>query len=256
MKTQILSFLLILIAIGCFAQTATNFTAKDCDGITHDLFSELDAGKVVVLNWVMPCGACVPASLTTSTVVQGYQESNPDAILYYLVDDLANTSCNSLLSWSSGVPLSPVAAFSDASINMLDYGTQAMPKVVVLGGGNHHVFLVADAVVEPTDLQDAINSALVIASIPEEVETGQWARLSKNPANDRVILKIKVENTIHVLAELFNMHGTSLTKIFNGTMAIGDNSIGIDLSQYQAGIYYIRVSDTKRIVCIKLVIKN
>jgi len=57
MKKQILTFtFLILNTFGLIAQTnATDFTANDCDGVSHHLFSELDNGKVVVIAWVMPC---------------------------------------------------------------------------------------------------------------------------------------------------------------------------------------------------------
>ena len=195
MKTNLLVVVLsALLATGSIAQTATNFNARDCSDVTHDLFSELDAGKVVVLNWVMPCGACVPASLTTFNVVKSYQATNPNTVLYYLVDDLANTSCTSLISWGNSNHINADVAFSDASINMLDYGTESMPKVVVMAGGNHHVFMVADAEVDPTQLQDAIIAALATTGVPEAENQLAWVSVSQNPANDRMLLSIKTTN--------------------------------------------------------------
>jgi hypothetical protein len=256
MKTNLLVILLLLITTTGFAQTATNFTAKDCTGTMHDLFSELDSGKVVVLNWVMPCGACIPASLTTFNIVQSYQETNPDAVRYYLVDDLANTNCTSLMSWAKNNHITPVAYFSDSSINMLDYGTEAMPKMVVLGGGNHHVFMVADAVFETTDMQQAINDALIVAAVPEKAKEAQWVTVFPNPAGDNAILIINAKNTIPVKAELFSVEGLKMGTLYNNTLTPGENRISIDLSNYPQGMYFIRVNDRERSLAIKLTVNR
>jgi len=256
MKIRILSFTLLLIATFGHTQTATNFNVKDCAGNMHDLYSELDSGKVVVLCWVMPCGACVPTSLTTFNVVQSYQATNPKTVRFYLVDDLANTSCASLLSWAKGNHITPLAAFSDSAINMLDYGTQSMPKVAVLGGGDHHVFMVADAVLEVADLQNAINAALITAGIPDDSKESSWLKLFPNPATDHSMMIINSERAIPVKAELFNIQGLNLGTICEGTPSHGKNHLSFDLSQFPPGVYFIRVSDTEKTSTIKLIIKH
>ena len=64
-KNQLLFILLFLIGIVSSAQTtATNFTANDCSGTPHTLFTELDAGKVVVIAFVMPCATCIAPTLS------------------------------------------------------------------------------------------------------------------------------------------------------------------------------------------------
>jgi hypothetical protein len=256
MKTYLLAILMLLLTTGSFAQTATNFTANDCAGVNHNLFTELDAGKVIVLCWVMPCGACVPGSLTTSNVVKSYQLSNPNTVLFYLVDDLANTSCTSLNSWANSNHISPEVTFSNASINMLDYGTQAMPKVVVLGGSDHHVFLVADAVVDPTELQDAINAAMPVTGLTEETTGTPWATVFPNPANDKVLLTVNAEKNIPIKAELFSIQGLDMGTIYTGIPLRGENHLSLNLSQYLPGVYFIRLSDAERAMTIRLTIKH
>jgi hypothetical protein len=256
MKTRLLSLLLIILTTTGFAQTATNFTIKDCAGTMHDLFSELDSGKVVVLNWVMPCGACVPTSLTTFNVVESYQSTNPNTVRYYLCDDLANTSCTSLNSWAKGNHITPRVAFSDTAIKMLDYGTQAMPKVVVLGGGNHHIFRIFDAVLEAADLQASIDAALTTAGIPENTKGNSWALICPNPANDGAVLTISTEKPIHVKAELFNILSRKIETLYDGTHLQGESKTSIDLSQYIAGVYFIRVSDSGNTRIIKLTVNH
>jgi hypothetical protein len=256
MKINLLAILLQFTILSGFAQTATNFTAKDCEGNMHDLYTELDSGKVVVLNWVMPCGACVPASLTTFNVVQSYQETNPNKVLYYLVDDLANTSCPSLLSWAKSNHITPLAYFSDSSINMLDYGTQSMPKMAVIGGGSHHVFLVADAVIEPAELQDAINAALITASVPENENEAAWVKVFPNPASDHIVITINTERQAPVKAELYNMQGLNMGLLYSGIPSKGIIQYKVDQSKYRPGLYFIRVTDAERRATIKLTLTN
>ena len=54
MKLIKIIFLLIISSKYGFSQNnATDFTALDCDGVSHHLFSELDSGKVIVIAWVI-----------------------------------------------------------------------------------------------------------------------------------------------------------------------------------------------------------
>ena len=43
MKKIVFSAIYVFTASFTFAQTATDFTANDCAGTSHDLFAELDA---------------------------------------------------------------------------------------------------------------------------------------------------------------------------------------------------------------------
>ena len=97
MKLIKIIFLLIISSKYGFSQNnATDFTALDCDGVSHHLFSELDSGKVIVIAWVMPCGPCGSIALDAYTASLGYAISNPGRVEFYLVDDFANTDCASL----------------------------------------------------------------------------------------------------------------------------------------------------------------
>src|SRR5438128_5107173 len=143
MKKQLLTILFAAVTATSMAQTATDFTADDCGGTSHNLFTELDSGKVIVLVWVMPCGACTGAALTTYNVVESYQSANPNTVYMYLCDDYANTSCSSLNSWGTSAGIAESSSslrFSDAAINLTDYGSAGMPKIVVVGGTDHTVF--------------------------------------------------------------------------------------------------------------------
>ncbi|MBL7984152.1 MAG: hypothetical protein JNM91_04100, partial [Flavobacteriales bacterium] len=48
---------------GVAQTTALDFTANDCDGMSHNLFTELEAGDVVIIELVMMgCQPCVTSA--------------------------------------------------------------------------------------------------------------------------------------------------------------------------------------------------
>ena len=142
MKKYIFKSLLVLFAVNIsFSQTtATNFTTNDCNGVSHHLFDELDNGNVVVIAWVMPCTPCATYSLPAYSAVELFATSHPGQVHFYMADDYANTSCSSLSSWGDNYNMSNSTFFSSTDVNMNDYGVAGMPKVVVLGGLDHHVY--------------------------------------------------------------------------------------------------------------------
>ncbi len=127
-------------ANGAIGIPAPDFTALDCDGISHNLYAELNAKKIIVIIWVMPCSSCVTEPLNASSIVQSYSTNYPGRVVFYMVDDYANTNCVGMQGWASFYGITNCTMFSDAAINMADYGVPGMPKTVVIGGFNHQVY--------------------------------------------------------------------------------------------------------------------
>ena len=112
-KTLILiTFIFAFVNSKAQVTTATDFTANDCNSISHHLFAELDAGKVVVVAFVMPCSACIGPSLTAYNVATSFASSNPGRVKFFLSDDLANTSCSIVSGWATNNSITPDAVFS------------------------------------------------------------------------------------------------------------------------------------------------
>lgn len=142
------------------AQTATNFTEDDCEGISHTLFDELDQGKIIVIAWVMPCASCSYFGSSAYDAVQSFNESHPGIVEFYLTDDYANTSCSNISNWGTSNNMEHHTAFSSTAINMSDYGTDGMPKVVVLAGAEHRIlYNENNGSITYDGVESAINSA-------------------------------------------------------------------------------------------------
>ena len=245
MKKRLLALSFILISFFASAQVATDFTANDCSGTSHNLFNELDGGKVIVLCWVMPCGACTGPTLTTFNVVQSYTSSHPGIVNMYLVDDYANTSCSSLDSWKNSIGVS-ATSFSNSSISMTDYGSTGMPKIVVIGGGNHTVFYNANNTVNATALQAAIDDALSVAGIGEQNKFATSLTVSPNPATDKALIKFSLAESDEVQIQLYNLQGKLVKEIFSGRLNGGENELKLNTGNLAAGTYLLKAGNGRR----------
>lgn len=244
MKKTLLISLGVAACISAGAQTtATNFTANDCAGTSHTLFNELDAGKVIVIGWAMPCGSCIGPMQAAYTAVQGFSSSHPGRVYFYAVDDYANTSCSTFSSWVNTNGMTNSTKFSSSAISMSDYGSSGMPKVIVLGGANHAIFYNAnDNNISGTAVTSAITSALnATTGIDEAGEIITGINVFPNPASNYIDVAYFLQSPAGVEIEIFNMVGESMYKYQSPTTNAGDFKRRIDVSYLEHGIYYVKV---------------
>lgn len=245
-----------LSALLASAQTATNFTCADCHGEMHDLFTELDAGKVIVIDWVMPCSSCTGPTLTTYNVVQSYQASYPGRVQMFLADDYGNTSCSSLNTWKANIGVPNTISFSNAAISMNDYGGPGMPKIVVLGGSGHTVFYTADNAVDATALQNAINAALVVAGVEEQNALAAGFSIFPVPATDQVRITFTLAQAAPVVVGLYDPAGKLVRTIQDGPLSPGPHSATVAVGTLAAGLYAVRITDGTHRATLRLPITH
>lgn len=224
------------------AQSATNFTEEDCEGVSYTLFDELDEGKIIVIAWVMPCGSCSYFGSRAYDAVQTFSESHPGKIEFYLTDDYANTSCSSISSWGNTNSMENHVAFSSSAINMGDYGTDGMPKVVVLAGTDHSVLynknngsISFDGVVE------AITTALTTVGIDETQLLNNSLSIFPNPSNGLMSVEFNLPENAKL--EVFNLLGDKVLEVnLDKYIANKKTTIEIDLSTQNDGMYLVSLS--------------
>lgn len=241
-KNLLLSLLLLFSVSLTFAQTtATDFTAHDCDGQLHHLFAELEAGKVIVIAWVMPCAACLPPSLAAFNAVKSYTDDYPGVVSFYLVDDFGDTPCNTLKSWASANGLPKSNTFSDATIKMSDYGQNGMPKVVVLGGGaDHKIFYNQNNLT--TGIGEAIAEALSTTSTYSVREDLQL-RLFPNPTPDELQVSYTLPGSTVVSAEVLDLRGAEVLPVLKDEQQpAGAHDLLVDLRDLSEGVYFFRLN--------------
>ena len=224
--------------------TATNFTVTDCASAAHTLFTELDAGKVIVMTWVMPCGACIAGAGNASSAAKSYASSNPGVVKFYLVDDAGNSACSTLTSWASTNSITTDAVFSNSgnAINMNSYGSSGMPKIVVLGGSNHTVYYNVNGSGSTSAIQTAINNALAALStgIANPISNSFAMNIFPNPSNSIASISYSLESSSDVKIELFNLVGEKVKSVFAGNQNAGEQKLNIDCTDLNSGIYFVK----------------
>lgn len=257
MKKLILSISLLAAVTAANAQTyATNWTATDCNSVSHTLFNTLDSGKIIVFIWVMPCASCKNGAKAAYDAVQSFATSHPGKVRMYLADDLGDASCSGLSSWVSSNSVGSTAnmsIFSNAGnvIDENDFGGTGMPHVIVMGGTDHKIYYNKknSATNDLTGITAAINTAISTLGVEETSGSAKFSVLP-NPANDLV--------TINGLSNVARIDVVSVSgkAVRTEKVAAGRTSVQISLSGLAAGMYLIKATDAQGNTSIQKLVKQ
>ncbi len=256
---KVILFLILSFSVQCFSQTtATDWTANDCGGNSHNLFAELNQGKVIVLVWVMPCGLCISPALTSYNVKESFSSSGCD-VVYYLIDDYANTNCTTLNNWASTNGIGPnTTNFSNAIIDMAAYGAPSMPKVVVVGGPAHTVYSIQNNSVNATTLQNAITQACadIAAGVKDVSENIASLHIFPNPVSDKAIIGFDLRSSATLNIEVCDLLGSTVKKIKQGNFPAGEQKLDLQVKDLSEGIYFLRVTEGTRSRVLKFIVQK
>jgi hypothetical protein len=259
MKKLILTFFIAVLTFTTKAQAPVDFTANDCNSVSHNLFNELNSGKIVIIAWVMPCSNCTSACQIAYNVANSYSVSNPGTVVFYIADDIGTTSCATLNNWITTNSLTSNAVFTNSVINMSDYGAAGMPKLLVLGGiSTHSVYYNVNGGgnITTTAVQNAVSQAVTDVTGLKESSLDHFAiKISPNPANNNLSIAYKSNETIEFTAEIFNALGQkSLSAKINAKA--GENTASINTSELADGTYFLKLSNNQSSQLVKFIITH
>jgi hypothetical protein len=248
MKKILLINALVCFSVGiiCAQTTATNFTTDDCDMVSHNLFDSLDAGNVIVIAFVMPCGTdCEAYSLPAYSAVQSFATSHPGRVHFYLADDYGTTACATLNNFASNMPVSTI--FSSPSVIMTDYSAlgTGMPKVVVLGGSDHHIYYNQnDNKINFPGVEIAISEALLAPlGIEQSVSNNLKVLTYPNPVNDMLNISYIINKSAIINFTIVDILGKVVLSIEDNLSSSIEESIkSINVSTLNNGYYFLEIS--------------
>ena len=246
---NIITLILFVYLSKILGQTATNWTVTDCSGNSHELFNDLDAGKVAVIIWVMPCVSCINGALSAQTEVQNALVNNPGMVVYYLADDVANTNCATLTSWASTNGITDAFVITNQAVSMSPYGAAGMPKVVVIGR-DHKVYYNQNApALNANGIKGGIAAALAAPTgISKNSIPGVKFDISPNPSSSSTEINLSLSHASDVKIEVFNEIGQVVAKAIKGQLSPGIHKYKIDSSEWANGTYFISaIIDGKKI---------
>jgi hypothetical protein len=248
MKKKI-SFL-VLISLTYFqssiAQTVSQIAGLDCNGKSHDLYQELDAGKVVILHFFMPnCGSCVPPAKVIQKMANGLLSKYPGQITGYAMPFNNSTTCTYASSWVSNNGLTFYAPYDSGAAQLAKYGSFGMPTVVVLGGkaSNRRVmfFTASFATGDTLRMRDSIVALLKTAD-NKPLTTSVQGRLTiyPNPTSDELTIELGEKSNPTQFIEVRNLMGTIVKKLEMGNSSL---IFSVDTSEFPVGNYTITLHE-------------
>lgn len=231
MKYALLS-LLCAASIGVQAQTtAVDFTANDCDGTNHQLFTELEAGDVVILELVMMgCQPCVTAAQSlTANVLPNVSE--PSRVKLYSIGFSNSVTCPQMLNWktTNGFTHTVFAGMSNLTTY---YGGMGMPTIAIVGGASHTVYYseLGHSNADNPAILAAIEAALSGVGIEETATTK--VTIHPNPVEE----VLNFDRAAWSQARVLDVQGREVmnVKLISGRL---------DVAQLQPGIYVLQLSN-------------
>lgn len=235
---------LTILTFNLYSQsTAMDFEQNDCSGTPHHLFSELDAGKVLVLEFIMlNCAPCIVATKALEDIVAPYEQLHPGRVAIYSVGFLNSYTCDQLNKWISNNSFDhPI--FSDGESQVNYYGGMGMPTIIVLGTNEHKVFYNGIGYTASHDalIRAAIDSALLYnpAGIGEELALSSY-KVYPTVFTDRIVYESEeyFAGTELVIFNTLGWQVQSFPVTFPGRMSILTEGL-------PKGIYIARLRDNQ-----------
>ncbi len=241
-KFLIFLFSIIAITSFSFAQTtAMDWTKDDCNGINHNLFTELDSGYVILCEYVMNCATCISAANYLNEIYLDYEASDPGKVKFYAIDWKTSFTCSSFESWASGLSCT---LFLDGYDEVNYYGGMGMPTVVVLGGSDHKVYyskLGYSNTLDNSKIKSAIDEALNATGITENISPINSLSIYPNPAIASATLTYSLQAASHISFIVFNMLGEKIEAINIGQQPAGEHQYLLNTQMLNDGLYFIQI---------------
>lgn len=240
-----IAFLLCAIAPVKAQFNAMNFTAKDCDGTTHTLYTDIGTDKIAVLIWVMPCEHCVGAPLSMRKIFDNRGAAS-SKILYYLIDDFGDILCSDLSDWCKSINLDvkDIYRFDNAGVVIPQdsFGGVGMPHVAIINPSHQVIyngFYVGDS--DSDAYKQAIDFAFLPSSVASVRHAGQGISIYPTPAADLVNFEFDVKKQGNLSYDIINAQGQLVEHISKSVKA-GTVKETVDVHQLPNGIYSVQLN--------------
>lgn len=223
-------------------QFAMDFFRSDCDSVEHHLYSELEEGKVIILDFVMlGCAPCIWATRDLDTIVQAYQFSHPGRVFIYSFSYESSSNCKQMSDWRYTGGFPDVKLFTDGAEMVEYYGGMGMPTIVITGGVDHMVFYNGYGYSPAHDsaIVAAIDSALNYTPAgSDEIEEDQGLTVFPTLFSDFLV----VQSTRDVIGSHFRLMDIA-GRIIVEFKVQEEGSIQIPAGHLPRGMYFVTVRD-------------
>lgn len=258
MKTTLLKGL----ATGMFAlisslavsqTTAMNFSGPDCNGNNVDLFSDLDAGKAVMLIFYMAnCGSCPPVAANMQTMANNINATHPGLVKAYAFPYNNSTTCSYSADWVVNNSLPLFAPMDSGSVQVAYYGGFGMPTVVLLGGENQDVLFATQDfnTSDTTTMRDLILNTMTAGL--EEQTIIEDLNAYPNPASDLVKVSFNAIQGAELTMQLTDLSGKTVLSFDKKKTNKGLVELEINVSSLPVGTYLLNLQMNETVITQKI----
>ena len=263
MRTSLLTFLFLL-SLGLnkplTAQTtAYDFTMNDCNGNMHHLFSELDSGNVVVLEFFMlSCSPCIVAGKSLDAMVVPLKNKYGEKVRFYQFGFTKSYTCSQIQNWVSTNGFANSVPFDSGDVQVAYYGGMGMPTVAVVAGKSHDVLFNTMEFQPTTDtatISKAIHTFFNPTGIHHE-DISSAVSIYPNPASKLLTLHVNLEKQNMLKISITNLQGQLIMELPAENLKSGNYTKTITLPELKSGIYFLRGQSDKQFFTKKITILN
>jgi hypothetical protein len=244
MHKSLLFLGLTSLSLGSMAQDAVDFSFTDVHGVEHNLFTELDAGKTIMLDFFfVNCGPCQYWSPSINYVYEqfGSGEGNVEFWSFTPYDDNA-----AVLGYESTYSIEfPSCSTEGGSLEVLDvytsgtYGTfTGYPTYVIICPDRSVTWDVWPITENAPEVAAAIEACGVVG-IEETGAKFVVNGLYPNPSDASSILSFGLENAGNVNIMIYDILGNQVGVQSFPSMPAGNHMTEIQTSHLAGGAYLL-----------------
>jgi hypothetical protein len=266
MKTNKLLLIILLIGgINLTVQaqsptTAYDFNMNDCNGKMHHLFSELDSGNVVVMEFFMiSCSPCIVAGHALDNMVVPLKKKYGDKVRFYQIGFTNSYTCTQIQNWVSTNGFATSVPFDSGAVQVAYYDGMGMPTIAVVGGKKHDVLFTSIDFKPTTDtatISKAVHTFFGATGISINERMDASVSVFPNPASRGLSVSLELDKAAVLNLVLTDVQGKKLTTLFTGNVTPGINTKIVQLPELKNGIYFLQGEVSGKLFTKKITILN
>lgn len=240
--------------------TAYDFNMNDCNGNMHHLFSELDSGNVVVMEFFMiSCSPCIDAGKALDGMMVPLKKKYGNKVRFYQMGFTKSYTCTQIKDWISKNGFATSVPFDSGDVQVAYYGGMGMPTVAVAAGKDHKVLFTSTSFKPATDtasISSSIHTFFGTNGIFSPNSAISSVSLFPNPATDQVTITLNMKKADVLHLTLINLEGKLLADLCNENIKAGTWEKTIVLPSIKAGTYFLQGEMEKERFTRKITILN